>query len=143
MAALTIKQTAGIMTGANKEAAILAAQITGGNLLNDRLAKMVIPQLPATARVFVNTAPGKALLANAFAAGLVHFLPENEKASMASGMMVQSAMLELAGTFNIEEMVDEFLDGIKLPGVAPVAKAEEVNLEDLDLTPVGKKMKKA
>ncbi len=130
--ALTIKQTANVMVGANKEAAVLAAQITGGNILNDRLAKMVIPQLPATAKIFINTAPGKALLANAFAAGLVHFAPQNDKAAMASGMMVQAAMLELAGTFNIEEMVDEFLDGVKLPAM-PV-KAPTVDLTGLDLT---------
>ncbi len=129
---LNIKQTATVMTGANKEAAILAAQITGGNILNDRLAKMVIPQLPMGAKVFINTAPGKALLANAFAAGLVHFLPHNDKAAIASGMMVQAAMLELAGTFNIEEMVDEFLDGIKLPAMP--AKVGAVDLTNLDLT---------
>lgn len=129
--ALTVKQTANVMVGANKEAAVLAAQITGGNILNDRLAKMVIPQLPMGAKVFVNTAPGKALLANAFAAGLVHFLPENQKAALASGMMVQAAMLELAGTFNIEEMVDEFLDGVKLPTMP--TQVDEVDLRDLDL----------
>ncbi len=129
---LTIKQTANVMVEANKEAAVLAAQITGGNILNDRLAKMVIPQLPMGAKVFINTAPGKALLANAFAAGLVHFAPQNDKAAMASGMMVQAAMLELAGTFNIEEMVDEFLSDVKLPAM-PV-KAPAVDLTGLDLT---------
>ena len=129
---LTVRQTANVMVGANKEAVALAAQITGGNILNDRLAKMVIPQLPMGAKVFINTAPGKALLANAFAAGLVHFLPTNDKAAMASGMMVQAAMLELAGTFNIEEMVDEFLDGVTLPAMP--TKAAPVDLTDLDLT---------
>ena len=128
--ALTVKQTAGVMVGANKKAAILAAQITGGNILNDRLAKMVIPQLPGAAKLFINTAPGKALLANAFAAGLTHFAPQNDKATLASGMMVQAAMLELAGTFNIEEMVDEFLDGVKLPAM-PVG---DIDLSGLDLT---------
>ena len=92
---------------------------------------MVIPQLPLGAKVFINTAPGKALLANAFAAGLVHFLPTNDKAAMASGMMVQAAMLELAGTFNIEEMVDEFLDGVKLP---TMPKTDVADLTGLDLT---------
>ena len=134
MATLTMKQTASVMTGANKEAAVLAAQITGGNILNERLFKMALPHLPAGTGMFLNNPAGKALLANAFAAGLVHFLPQNEKAAMASGMMVQSAMIELAGTFNIEEMVDEFLDGVKLPGMNPKAvKTPDVDLTGLDL----------
>ena len=126
---LTVKQTANVMLGANTEAAKLAAEITAGNVLNDRLAKMVTPQLPAMAKLYANTALGKALIANAFAAGLVHFLPTNDKAAKASGMMVNAAMLELAGTFNIEDMVDEFLDGVKLPGTTEVKKA----VNDVDL----------
>ena len=132
--ALKVKETATIMQIGNKEAAKLAAEITGGNLLNDRLFKMIAPQLPLAVKMYANTAIGKALISNAFAAGIFHFLPANQKASMAANMMVQSAMLELVGTFNIEEMVDEFLDGIKLPGVDAKTKepAPEVDLTNLN-----------
>ena len=136
MATLTIKQTANVMVGANKEAGLLAAQITGGNILNDRLFKMALPHLPGGAAIFLNNPAGKALLANAFAAGLVHFMPNNQKAALASGMMVQSAMIQLAGTFNIEEMVDEFLDGVTLPGVNPgTAKVADVDLTEVFKAP--------
>ena len=39
-------------------------------------------------------------------------------------------MLELAETFNIEEIVDEFLDGVKLPGTA-TTKVADVDLTDV------------
>lgn len=128
---LELKDTAKIMQMKNKEAAIIAGEITVGNLLNDRLSKIVIPQLPVAARMMANTAVGKALLANAFAAGMIHFMPGNAKATKAGEFMVQSAMVDLINSFNIEDMVDEFLDGVKLPNFAPATKAP---VDELDLT---------
>jgi len=123
--ALKVKQTATVVTAANKQALILAGELTAGNLLNDRLAKLVTPKLPFMARAYADTPLGKAVLANTVAAALIHFLPENDKAQIASGMMVQAAMVEFVGEFDIEGMVNEFLDGITLPDVpTPVVNTE-------------------
>lgn len=122
--ALKVKQTANITLAVNKQALMLAGELTTGNILNDRLAKLVTPRLPFIAKAYADTPLGKAILANTVAAALIHFLPENEKAQIASGMMVQAAMVEFVGEFNIEEMVNEFLDGITLPA-APVAETED------------------
>lgn len=118
---LEVKQTASAVTGGVKSAAVLAAEITIGNVINDRIFKMAVPHLPMGASVFLNNAPGKALIANAFAAGLIHFVPTNAKAVQAANLMIQSATIELAGSLNIEAMVDDFLDGITLPGETPKA----------------------
>jgi len=124
--ALKVKQTANVTLAANKQALVLAGELTAGNLLNDRLAKLVTPKLPFIARAYADTPIGKAILANTVAAALIHFLPENEKAQLASGMMVQAAMVEFVGEFNIEEMVNDFLDDITLP------KVTEAVTEDKD-----------
>lgn len=131
MATLKLADTAGIMKIGNKEAAILAAQLTGGNMLNDRLMKLVIPQLPLKAQLLANNAMGKAIISNAFAAGIFHFLPGNGKATAAADMMIQSAMVDLVGSFNIEEMVDEFLDGITLPTVEKNTTEDKLDLGEV------------
>ena len=129
---LKLKDTANAVKSGTQASVILAGQLTMGNLLNDRIFKMAIPHLPAGASIFLNNAAGKALLANAFAAGLIHFVPTNAKAVQAANLMIQSATVELVGTLNIEKMVDEFLDGVVFPG-QPEAEPETA-VGDLDLT---------
>ena len=90
---------------------------------------MAVPHLPMGASVFLNNAAGKALIANAFAAGLIHFVPTNTKAVAAANLMIQSATVELVGSLEIEKIVNEFLDGVTLPGVPEVEEKEK----ELDL----------
>jgi len=116
MRRLTIKQTASALVGANVTAAKLATKITIGNVINDRVAAMVLPKLPMMARgmLMANPALTKVILANAVSGALIHFAPTNEKALLAADAMVNAAMLELAGSFNIEAIINEALDGLDL-----------------------------
>ncbi len=109
---LEVKDTTSIVLNENKSAVKLAAQITAGNILVDRATKIVTPHLPLMAKGYAQTDIGQAVIANVVAGAIVHFLPTNEKAVMASQAMINSAMLKLAGSFNFEDMVNEFLDGI-------------------------------
>lgn len=113
--ALGVKNTGSILVEANKAAAVMSAEITAGNLLNDRVAKIVTPKLPFFARGYAETTLGKAAMANLVAGTVINFLPENDMAVRAADAMVKSAMLALVQEFNIEEMVNELLDGITLP----------------------------
>ena len=112
---LTIKQTTSVVVNQNKEAAKLAAQLTAGNVLNERVVKLVKPQLPVLARGYADTELGKAVAANVAAAALIHFFPTNKKAVMAAEAMIASAMANFVASFDIEGTVNELLDGINLP----------------------------
>lgn len=121
---LTIKQTANAVLGQNKDSAKLAAQLTAGNVLNDRVVRLVKPQLPMLARGYADTELGKAVTANVAAAALIHFFPTNQKAVMAAEAMITAAMANFVASFDIEGTVNELLDGINLPDLTGATSAE-------------------
>jgi hypothetical protein len=122
--ALTFKQTTGAVVTTNKESAILAAKLTAGNILNERVVKLVKPQLPVLARGYADTEIGKAVAANVTAAALIHFFPTNQKAVAAAECMIQAAMAGFVASFDIEGTVNELLDGINIPELAAVVEGE-------------------
>ena len=122
---LKIQDTVSIIKDENKEAAKVAARLTAGNILNDRAVKIITPKLPLVAKGYAQTEVGKAVIANVVAGAIIHFAPTNDKAVMASQAMVHSAMANLVGSFNIEEMVNDFIDGINLD----VLKTDDVETE--------------
>ena len=66
---------------------------------------------------YADTPIGHAVLANVAAGALIHFFPTNAKVQAAAGAMIESAMVTFASSFNIEDMVDELLEGVVLPEV--------------------------
>lgn len=122
---LTLGQTAAAIVAQNKASGKVAGGIIAGNIINDRLAKIVTPKLPMMVRGYADTPLGKAAIANLAAGALIHFLPGNTKATTAASAMIEAAMVEFASSFNIEAMVDELLDGVDLSGVN-VENAKEV-----------------
>jgi hypothetical protein len=67
-------------------------------------------------RVMASSEPAitKAVLANLVSVAIIQFAPENEKATIAVDAMINAAMLEFAGSFNIEFMINEIIDGLDL-----------------------------
>lgn len=125
--ALAIKDTAKVAVSRNKEALAISARITAGNIINDRLVDIVgkNKQVPMMVKAAASTAAGKAVLANAFASAITHFMPNNEKANLASTAMVEAAMLEFVGSFNIEEMVNDLIDGVTIPNEVKTPSEED------------------
>ena len=115
--ALTLKDTIGVMVEGNKGAAKASAKRRAGNMLNDRIVGMISPKLPYMARGYAESPLGKALIANAVAGAIVHFGYTNEKLMLASDAMVTAAMDQFIGSFNLEEMINELVDGIDLSSV--------------------------
>lgn len=120
---LNIKDTVNVMVEGNKGAFKESAKRRTGTILNDRLVRIVGPRLPLMVRGYADTELGRAALANIFAAGLVHFGYNHPKLITASEAMVNDAMDKVLGSFNIEEMVNELLDGVDLSPVTD--RAEE------------------
>ena len=119
---LEINQTLSILSEENKQASKIAAKITAGNILNERAIKLVKPQLPLMVRSYADTQLGQAVICNLIAGAIMHVAPTNEKAVLASEVMIQSAMTNFVNSFNIEDMVNDFLDGVNLE---TFRKAEE------------------
>jgi len=119
---LSVKNTASAMVSLNKQSAVLAAQVTTGNIIADRVSKIIVPKLPLMVKGYANTEIGKAVVSNIVAGVLIHTMPENDKAAFVADALIKSAALELAASLNIEEMFDELLDGITIP---EVLKAKE------------------
>ena len=113
---LTIKETASALVGANTSAVKLSAKITIGNALNDRISAMIVPKLPAMVGMIAKSNPAitKAILANAVSAAIMNLAPTNNKALLASDAMINAAMLEFVGSFNIEAMINDALNGLDL-----------------------------
>lgn len=120
---LTIKETASVLTNANKDAMQLATSVTIGNILNDRVTKIVEPMLPNQVKAMMLFQPelGKAIISNIAAGALIKFAPANEKAQLAANAMIQASMLKFAASFNIEAMVNELLDGLDFSALAPAS----------------------
>ena len=113
---LTIKETASALVGANTSAVKLSAKITIGNTLNDRISAMIVPKLPAMVGMIAKSNPAitKAILANAVSAAIMNLAPTNDKALLAADAMINAAMLEFVGSFNIEAMINDALNGLDL-----------------------------
>ena len=121
---LEIKQTVGALVEGNKDAAKVSASIITGDIINKRIATLVKPRLPMIARGYIDTELGQAALSNVIAGVIIHTMPKNPKAVIAAECMIRSASLKLANSFNIQEIVDEILDGITLPGLESTDETE-------------------
>lgn len=98
----------------NTAAAKVAATVTAGNTLNRVVAKKISPQLPMLARGYADSAMGRVVIANVADFGVKQFMPGNAKALLATEAMMQAALLELLGSFDIEGMVEEVLNSVSL-----------------------------
>jgi hypothetical protein len=125
---MKVTDTMGALVDANKEAAIDSGKIIAGNIINDRLVKIITPKLPMMVRGYADTPLGKATISNAIAGVLIHTMPTNAKVMTAAECMIQSASLQLASSFNIEQMVQELLDGV--PGLDVMAEEKSMMAEE-------------
>lgn len=113
----TIGDTIASVVATNKDAGTLAVTLVAGNVINGRLAKIVTPKLPLMVRGYAQTELGEAVMANIFAAGLMHMFPENTRVLMAADAMIKAGAVKFASSFNVENLIDELLAGVELPSV--------------------------
>ena len=124
--ALTIKDTANILVEGNKGAFKESAKRRTGKMLNDRLVGMIAPKLPMMVRGYADTELGRAMIASLLAGAIIHFGYKNDKLTLAADAMVTAAMDDFVGSFNLEDMVNELIDGVDLsPVTDKVAGAKE------------------
>ena len=111
----------------NLSAVKIATRITLGKTINKALAKKVKPKLPMMIRGYAEHPLFDILLANAFNIIVKQKFPENKKANYAADAMMEASMLTMAESFNLDEMLSDFLDGIKLPDLTEEEKPYNPN----------------
>ena len=121
---LTLNEVSQVMVEGNKTAFKQGAKRRTGKMINKRVIAAITPRLPLMVRGYATTDLGEALIANTVAAALIKYMPTNERVTLAADAMITAAADDLIGSFNIEAMIDEVLDGIDLSSLKD--KGEDV-----------------
>ena len=101
----------------NKESFKTSAKRRTGKLFNDRLVSLVKPKLPMAVRGYAESELGRYVLTNLFAAALIKFGYNNDKLILLAEAGIDDATDQFLGSFNIEEMINELIDGIDTSGL--------------------------
>ena len=113
---MKISEVGNALIEQNKESLGNSAKRRAGRIFNKRLAQVVVPKLPAMVRMYSDQAWFKYALANTVAGLIIKFGYTNDKLIAVSEAAVDAAADDFLGAMNLEEIVNELLDGIELPG---------------------------
>lgn len=111
----TIKDTAIATLAQNKQTFTVAAQVTAGRTVNQQLIKAIKPKMPMMLRGYSDHPIASILLANATAFAIKQYMPTNNKANILADCMMQAAAIDTMDSFNIEDMVNDFISNLSLP----------------------------
>ena len=112
---MTLKEVTTVLAQSNIDAAKLAAKQDVGGIVLDRLVKAVQPKAPLLVRPYLGEPWGKLIIANAFAAAVIKWFPDNTKALFAADAAVKAANRDAFNEFDLRGMIDDILDGITVP----------------------------
>ena len=96
----------------NKESLSNSAKRRAGRIFNERLAQVVVPKLPIMVRAYADQAWFKYALANTVAGLIIKFGYTNDKLIAVSEAAIDASADDFLGSFELEKIVDELLDGI-------------------------------
>lgn len=122
----TIKDTAVTLVAANKDAAILAAKLEAGKILNKQVIKLIKPKLHPLVRGYADSPLASVVLANIVGFAIKQYAGDNAKAGQLAEMMLQASAVESISALNVDSLIDELLSSVKLP------KAVRAELNGLD-----------
>ena len=122
--ALNFKETASVLVEGNKAAFKANASRRAGQMFNERIRSIVIPKLPAMVRMSgVTEQPWfHFMLANAVAGAVIKFGASNDKLLMLADAGVNASNDEFMGSFNLEGMINDLIDGIDTTGLETSAE---------------------
>lgn len=111
----TIKDTATTLVAANKDAAVLAAKLEAGKILNRQVIKLIKPKLHPLVRGYADSPLASVVLANVVGFAIKQYAGDNAKADQLAEMMLQASAVESMSALNIEGLIDDLLSSVKLP----------------------------
>lgn len=110
----------------NKNAAILAAQLEAGRLANKHATKLISGKLPLMIKGYADTPLARLAFANAIKFAVDNyggkFGKHKELASQVSEAMVVSAYSEIIANFDIDSMIEQFLEGKEMKKISSLLK---------------------
>jgi len=122
MPTVTITDAASAIFDQNKDALKRNAKRRAGKMFNDRLTGLVKPKLPMMVRGYADEPWFQFVLINAFATASVKFGSTSKRLMTITEAAVEAANDEFLGSFNLEAMIDELLEGI--PVLDPTTQEE-------------------
>lgn len=110
----------------NKNAAILAAQLEAGRLANKHATKLISGKLPLMVKGYADTPLARLAFANAIKFAVDNyggkFGNHKELAAQVSEAMVVSAYSEIIANFDIDSMIEQFLEGKEMKKISSLLK---------------------
>lgn len=110
----------------NKNAAIIAAQLEAGRLANKHATKLISGKLPLMVKGYADTPLARLAFANAIKFAVDNyggkFGKHKELASQVSEAMVVAAYSEIIANFDIDSMIEQFLEGKEMKKISSLLK---------------------
>lgn len=97
----------------NKQAAIIAAKVDAGRIINKQIIKQLKPHVPMLLRGYLDTPLAPVIAANVVA--MIGNHTDNSKVKKVSELMLLGAADATVQSFNLDKIIDHVLAGIKLP----------------------------
>lgn len=97
----------------NKQAAIIAAKVDAGRIINKQIIKQLKPHVPMLLRGYLDTPLAPVIAANVVA--MIGNHTDNSKVKKVSELMLLGAADATVQSFNLDKIIDDVLAGIKLP----------------------------
>ena len=108
-----VKTTALTTIEQNKEAALVAAKMEAGRVLNKQIIKQLTPHLPFFIQGYAKSPLAPVVVANIVA--MIGNHTNNEKVRKVGELMLLGAADATVQSFNLDKIIDDILKGIKLP----------------------------
>lgn len=108
----SIKDTAKKTANSHKEGALLLAKITTGKAALAIATKAIEPKLPEQLKAFAGTVYGDLVIASIASLAINQFASENGKGVIVAQAMVDASWLEFGQVFDINEFINEMMDGL-------------------------------
>lgn len=97
----------------NKQAAIIAAKVDAGRIINKQVIKQLKPHVPMLLRGYLDTPLAPVIAANVVA--MIGNHTDNSKVKKVGELMLLGAADATVQSFNLDKIIDDVLAGIKLP----------------------------
>lgn len=122
---LNLGAAASVAFATNKDLAKTAAYLEAGRIVNNKLAQLIGPKLPALVRGYASEPLGKLALANLLMVAVQRFKPEHVALQKLAYAGVTSAYTEVFRDFNIEGLINGFLADSSIASALGVVSAAE------------------
>ena len=110
-----VKDIGSAVVNANKDAALAVAEITVGKAALKASKKLIKPRLPMYVRGYADSPLFDVVIANLVQIAVEARFKDNAKVRKISKAMMTASALTVAEHFDIDGMIEEFIDGISLP----------------------------